>query len=193
MVTYLGQEDYNSLEYLQALHEGIVDAYVGIVTGLKSTEKSESLLVTLNLPTERTVGGLLLEHTPAMLKLVRQVYEEEGTDLTLKTGAGLIGDLAETFPTGQLKELLLNDWVVAMLKTKTRNADLKKTLRWAREVSFALLAFLGCSPVFDSSSSVQLRKRTATDSTTTHNDSLFLDCPSTVLGSILVGHDSSQG
>lgn len=76
-----------------------------------------------------------MEHTPAMLKLVRQAYEEEGADLTLKTGAGLIGDLAETFSNGQLKELLLSDWVLVMLKTKTRNADLKKTLRWAREVS----------------------------------------------------------
>ena len=120
-----------------------------------------------------------------MLKLVRQVYEEEGTDLTLKTGAGLIGDLAETFPTGQLKELLLNDWVVAMLKTKTRNADLKKTLRWAREVSLRCGCSFGCSPLFDSSSSVQLCKRTAIYSTAIHNDSLFLDCPSTVLGSIL--------
>ena len=77
-----------------------------------------------------------------MLKLVRQAYEEEGADLTLKTGAGLIGDLAETFSNGQLKELLLSDWVVVMLKTKTRNADLKKTLRWAREVSLHLLASL---------------------------------------------------
>lgn len=76
-----------------------------------------------------------MEHTPAMLKLVRQAYEGEGADLTLKTAAGLIGDLAETFPNGQLRELLLSDWVVVMLKTKTRNADLKKTLRWAREVS----------------------------------------------------------
>ena len=84
-----------------------------------------------------------MEHTPAMLKLVRQVYEEEGTDLTLKTGAGLIGDLAETFPNGQLKELLLSEWVVAMLKTKTRNADLKKTLRWAREVRLHCQRSLG--------------------------------------------------
>jgi hypothetical protein len=128
-----------------------------------------------------------------MLKLVRQVYEEEGTDLTLKTGAGLIGDLAETFANGQLKEFLLRDWVVAMLKTKTRNADLKKTLRWAREVSMYCWRSYGCSPLFGSSSSVQLCKQTAIYSTTTHNDSLFLDCPSTVLGSILavcalIGH-----
>lgn len=120
-----------------------------------------------------------------MLKLVRQVYEEEGTDLTLKTGAGLIGDLAETFANGQLKELLLSEWVVAMLKTKTRNADLKKTLRWAREVSLHCWRSFGCSRLFDSSSSVQLCKQTAIGSTTTHNDSLFLDCPSTVFGSIL--------
>ena len=50
MIAYCGhKEDYNSLEYLQALHEGIVDAYIGIVTGLKSTEKSESLLVSMSL------------------------------------------------------------------------------------------------------------------------------------------------
>jgi len=52
---------------------------------------------------------------------------------------GIIGDLADCFPDGQIKHLLLQNWVVSELRTKQRMpAETKKTMRWAREVRLAV-------------------------------------------------------
>jgi importin subunit beta-1 len=54
----------------------------------------------------------------------------------VRSSFGLIGDLADTFPNGQLKPLLLQEWVGNELRSKARMApETKKTMRWAREVS----------------------------------------------------------
>lgn len=77
---------------------------------------------------------LLLEHVPAIFVFLHVVYDEDHSENALKQAAGLIGDLADTFPNGQLKDVLLQDWVAGLVRTKIRNAEVKKTLRWAREV-----------------------------------------------------------
>jgi importin subunit beta-1 len=87
---------------------------------------------------------LLIEHTPSIFQFLQIVYDEDHSETVLKQSAGLIGDLADTFPNGQLKEVLLQDWVASLLKTKIRNSDIKKTLRWAREVS---IAYICCLPM----------------------------------------------
>lgn len=72
-----------------------------------------------------------------MLDLVRQIFDdEEKTDTAMKLGFGLIGDLADTFQSGQIKEHLLADWIAISFKNKSRlSLETKKTMRWAREVS----------------------------------------------------------
>ncbi|CAG7851283.1 Importin subunit beta-1 {ECO:0000250/UniProtKB:Q06142} AltName: Full=Importin-95 {ECO:0000250/UniProtKB:Q06142}; AltName: Full=Karyopherin subunit beta-1 {ECO:0000250/UniProtKB:Q06142}; AltName: Full=Karyopherin-95 {ECO:0000250/UniProtKB:Q06142} [Serendipita indica DSM 11827] len=112
-------KDYETFDYYSQLREAILEAYTGIVTGLKTTDKKT----------------LLLEHTLSIFGFIQLVYDDDHSEGVLKQCAGLIGDLAETFPSGQLKDLLLQDWVASLVKTKTRNPDLKKTLRWAREAS----------------------------------------------------------
>jgi len=111
-------KDYETFDYYTQLREAILEAYTGVVTGLKSTEKKT----------------LLIEHTPSIFQFLQTVYDEDHSEAVLKQSAGLIGDLADTFPNGQLKEVLLQDWVASLLKTKIRNSDIKKTLRWAREM-----------------------------------------------------------
>lgn len=71
-----------------------------------------------------------------MMDLIRRTLEdEEKTEASIKLSIGLIGDLADTYPTGQIKEYLLSDWVAVALKTKSRlNPETRKTVRWAREV-----------------------------------------------------------
>lgn len=54
----------------------------------------------------------------------------------MKLSLGLIGDLADTFPDGQIKQVLLAEWIMGELRSKGRySAEIKRTLRWAREVS----------------------------------------------------------
>ena len=115
------QLDIELVEYVQLLREGILEAYVGIVSAFKSTEKV----------------GLLLPHVPAMLELCQKcVLDSDRPDATTKLVIGLIGDLADAFPNGEIKNLLLEDWIALELRGRNRSSsELKKMARWAREVS----------------------------------------------------------
>ncbi|KAH8084890.1 ARM repeat-containing protein [Cristinia sonorae] len=112
--------DADLVEYVGQLREGILEAYTGIVAGFKHTEK-----VTL-----------LIAHVPHILELVqRTLADTEKTDAVHKAAVGLIGDLADTFPEGQIKQYLLAEWINSELRPKQRAAaDTRKTIRWAREV-----------------------------------------------------------
>ncbi|PCH43053.1 ARM repeat-containing protein [Wolfiporia cocos MD-104 SS10] len=112
--------DVDFSDYVQALREGIMEAYTGIVTGFKNTEKV----------------GLLLPHAQGVLEVVqRALADSERTDSTVRLAIGLVGDLADCFPDGQIKQLLLSEWVMSELRTKGRMPpETKKTLRWAREM-----------------------------------------------------------
>lgn len=71
------------------------------------------------------------------MDLIRRALEDEDkTEAALKLAVGLIGDLADTFPGGEIKEFLLADWVAIALKNKSRvSSESRKTMRWARDVS----------------------------------------------------------
>ncbi|KAI0060137.1 karyopherin Kap95 [Artomyces pyxidatus] len=112
--------DYDSIDYIAQLREGILEAHTGIITGLKKTDKV----------------NLLLPHAQAILDLVQQVLADDNSGEALdKLAYGVIGDLAEAFPNGDIKPNLLAEWVAAALSSRHRYApDTKKTIRWAREM-----------------------------------------------------------
>jgi len=112
--------DYDLVDYVSQLREGILEAYTGIVTGLKNTEKV----------------GLLLPHAQNIVELIQRcLSDDERTDTLVKLAFGLIGDLADSFPNGQLKQLLLQEWIASELRNRRGlSADAKKTMRWAKEM-----------------------------------------------------------
>ncbi|PPQ77891.1 hypothetical protein CVT25_015378 [Psilocybe cyanescens] len=112
--------DYDLVDYVGQLREGILEAYTGIVTGLKKSEKA----------------ALLIPHSQNMLELVhRCLADEERSDSLMRLSYGLIGDLAECFSNGQLKQLFLSNWIASELRSRNRMPDeTKKTMRWAREM-----------------------------------------------------------
>jgi len=113
--------DFELVDYVQQLREGIIEAYVGIVSGMKTGQK----------------GQLLLPYVPSILDLLhRTLADEDRSEAVLKLGVGLIGDLAETFPNGELRDLLLSEWIVTALKAKHRwtSPDTKRVLKWAKEM-----------------------------------------------------------
>lgn len=70
----------------------------------------------------------------------RCLADDERSDTLMRLSYGLIGDLADSFPAGQLKQLLLHNWIASELRSRHRMPDeTKKTMRWAREVSVSLL------------------------------------------------------
>ena len=53
-----------------------------------------------------------------------------------KLAYGVIGDLADAFPNGELKPLLLAEWIAASLVLrKGYDKETKTTVKWAREVT----------------------------------------------------------
>jgi len=83
-----------------------------------------------------------------MLDLIRRTLEdEERPDAVAKLAIGLLGDIADAFPNGQIKDVLLVDWVSGALK-RGRGRELKATIRWAREVRHS---FSNLDPAADSS------------------------------------------
>jgi importin subunit beta-1 len=83
------------------------------------------------------LASLLLSHASSILDLIRRcLADEERTDVLMRLSYGLIGDLADCFPQGQLKQLLLANWIGAELRARHRMPEeTKKTMRWAREVN----------------------------------------------------------
>lgn len=73
---------------------------------------------------------------PTILDLVqRTLSEEERSEASIKLSFGVIGDLADSFPNGQIKNFLLAGWIASEFRNRSRMpAEAKKTLRWAREV-----------------------------------------------------------
>ncbi|KAG6812910.1 hypothetical protein H0H92_015462 [Tricholoma furcatifolium] len=112
--------DYDLVDYVGQLREGILEAYTGIVTGLKKTPKVE----------------ILLPYVPEVLVLLQRcLADEERTDSLVRLAYGLLGDLADSYPGGQIKPLLLNAWIASELRSKQRMPpETKKTMRWAREM-----------------------------------------------------------
>ncbi|KAL0578066.1 karyopherin Kap95 [Marasmius crinis-equi] len=112
--------DYDLVDYVAQLREGILEAYTGIVTGFKKTEKVQ----------------LLLPYAGGIMDLIQRcLADDERSDSLAKLCYGLLGDLADAFPGGQLKQHFLQNWVASELKSRVRmSADAKKTMRWAREM-----------------------------------------------------------
>lgn len=81
-------------------------------------------------------AGLLLPHVQSIMELIQRcLADSERTDISVRLCAGLIGDLADAFPDGQIKQYLLAEWIANELRTKARlPLETKKTIRWAREV-----------------------------------------------------------
>jgi len=79
---------------------------------------------------------VLLPNASAILELCQQVLHDDNSGESLdKLAYGVIGDLADAFPQGQIKQYLLAEWVARILNTKARySKETKMTIRWAREM-----------------------------------------------------------
>lgn len=116
--------NYELVDYIITLREAILDAYTGIVGAFKSSQKPEVLLPYVN---------------PIFTFLHLCLTDQDRTEYILRSSIGLIGDLAETFPAGQLKEALNSSWISDILKQgRTKQSgglETRKVAKWAKEVS----------------------------------------------------------
>lgn len=85
-----------------------------------------------------------MPYVPTILELLhRTLTDEDKPETLVRLAVGLIGDLADTFRNGQLRDALTQEWIVNAFKVKGRgySIETKKTIKWAREVS----QFTSCS------------------------------------------------
>jgi importin subunit beta-1 len=117
------QSNFDLVDYVNSLREGILEAYIGIIGGLKTGGKAD----------------MLLPYVSSIFTFLHlTLTDQDRTDLILRSAIGLLGDIAETFPNGQLKEPLSSPWVTDLLKagrTKLGGPETKRVAKWAKEVS----------------------------------------------------------
>lgn len=113
---------YDMLDYIVSLRSGIADAWDGIILAFKGTQRV----------------NLLQNYAPAMFQFLETVASDANhNEGLLRACMGIIGDLSEAFPDGQLAESFRQDWVAKLIK-ETRSARdyserTTRAARWARE------------------------------------------------------------
>ncbi|KAI1760944.1 ARM repeat-containing protein [Hypoxylon sp. FL1150] len=121
-VTAAPDGSYELYDYVISLREGIMDAWGGIIGAMKISGKTEALQ-----PYVQSIFQLL--------NIISQ--DMNRSESLMRSCMGVIGDLADAYPNGELAEVFRQDWVTAMIKeTKTNREFQSRTLetaRWARE------------------------------------------------------------
>jgi len=114
--------DYDLVEYLAELRESVLEAYTGIVQGLKGTDRAPSLDL-----------KMLEQHVPAIVQyLIHIAQDPDVNDSTIAVMAGLIGDLCSAFGPGLLT-IIDDQHINKMLQEgrKSRATRTKQLSSWA--------------------------------------------------------------
>ncbi|KAL2269481.1 hypothetical protein VTJ83DRAFT_1665 [Remersonia thermophila] len=113
---------YEMLDYVVSLREGIMDAWGGIIGAMKSSDKT----------------GILQPFVPSIFELLNSIaHDTNRSEALMRASMGVIGDLADAYPNGQLADAFRQEWVTAMIKETRGNREFQartiETARWARE------------------------------------------------------------
>ena len=114
-------EDEDLIDYINALRSAILEAYTGILQGLKDAEKQDSVIPALD----------------GVIALLRRCAEDDRkSDDVVKASVGLIGDLAQIF-TNRVPVLIntfLEPFVVKLFEEgKEIGDDVEETSKWAEK------------------------------------------------------------
>ncbi|KAH7161343.1 armadillo-type protein [Dactylonectria macrodidyma] len=121
-VTATPEGPYEMYDYVVSLREGIMDAWGGIIGAMKASQKTQALQ----------------PYVPAVFQLLNLIANDQNRSESLMRAAmGVIGDLADAYPNGELVDAFRQDWLTAMIKETKTNRDFQprtvETARWARE------------------------------------------------------------
>eukprot|EP00442_Polarella_glacialis_P058757 CAMPEP_0115060620 /NCGR_PEP_ID=MMETSP0227-20121206/7562_1 /TAXON_ID=89957 /ORGANISM="Polarella glacialis, Strain CCMP 1383" /LENGTH=861 /DNA_ID=CAMNT_0002445849 /DNA_START=451 /DNA_END=3032 /DNA_ORIENTATION=- len=107
------------IEYLNSLREGVLDAYTGIIHGLRESNKLH----------------LFKEHVNAVLSFVKEISEDQTTsEPVMKAAVGVIGDLVFVFQQELTAHLGQATFLVRLVEHADRSTDprLRQTAAWLR-------------------------------------------------------------
>ncbi|OAA37764.1 importin beta-1 subunit [Beauveria brongniartii RCEF 3172] len=121
-VTATPDGPYEMFDYVISLREGITDAWGGIIGAMKSSNKTQALQ----------------QYVPAIFQLLGVIASDSTkSEGLLRSCMGVIGDLADAYPNGELVDAFRQSWLTGMIKETKTNRDFSprtvETARWARE------------------------------------------------------------
>jgi len=114
--------DYEMVEYLNELRESVLEAYTGIIQGLKGTDRAPNPDI-----------EILKNHVPHMIQyLVTIAQDPEINDSITAVMAGLVGDLCSAFGPALLA-FIDNEHISKLLQEgrKSRVQRTKQLSSWA--------------------------------------------------------------
>ncbi|KAK4452922.1 hypothetical protein QBC34DRAFT_20663 [Podospora aff. communis PSN243] len=121
-VTASPEGSYELFDYVISLREGIMDAWGGIIGAMKNSGKTQ----------------VLQPFVPSIFQLLNTIATDANrSEALMRASMGVIGDLADAYPNGELVEAFRQDWVTALIKETRINREFQprtiETARWARE------------------------------------------------------------
>lgn len=113
---------YDMIDYIVSLRSGIADAWDGIIVAFKGTPRV----------------NVLQNCTPAIFQFLQLVASDVNhNEGLLRACMGIIGDLGEAFPDGQLADAFRPEWLTRLVRdTRSTREFTPRTIsaaRWARE------------------------------------------------------------
>ncbi|KAK2057281.1 ARM repeat-containing protein [Colletotrichum caudatum] len=113
---------YEMYDYVISLREGIMDAWGGIIGAMKSGNKTAALQ----------------QYVPAIFQLLNMIASDMSrSEALMRASMGVIGDLADAYPNGELVDIFRQEWLTALIKETKTNREFQprtiETARWARE------------------------------------------------------------
>ncbi|KAK3336917.1 armadillo-type protein [Cercophora scortea] len=121
-VTATAEGSYEMFDYVVSLREGIMDAWGGIIGAMKSSNKTQ----------------ILQPYVPSIFQLLNSIAGDSNrSEALMRASMGVIGDLADAYPNGELVEAFRQDWLTVLIKETRTNREFQSrtidTARWARE------------------------------------------------------------
>ncbi|WYZ39380.1 hypothetical protein EsH8_III_001294 [Colletotrichum jinshuiense] len=113
---------YEMYDYVISLREGIMDAWGGIIGAMKSGNKTPALQ----------------QYVPSIFQLLNMIASDMNrSEALMRASMGVIGDLADAYPNGELVDVFRQEWLAALIKETKTNREFQprtiETARWARE------------------------------------------------------------
>lgn len=121
-VTASPEGSYEMYDYVISLREGIMDAWGGIIGAMKTSNQTAALQ----------------PYVQSIFQLLNVISQDMNrSEPLMRSSMGVIGDLADAYPSGELVEAFRQDWLTAMIKETKTNREFQSrtidTARWARE------------------------------------------------------------
>jgi len=99
-----------------------MDAWGGIIIAVRTSQKQQ----------------MIQPYVDSIFQLLQSVYADPNrTEALLRSSMGVIGDISEAFPNGEVSAYFTNDWITPMARDTRSNKEYSartiETARWARE------------------------------------------------------------